>query len=88
MSDLPLAKIYFRGHNPYKFCDLSDEFIYTSSIVMVPNLKTGPMADGQGDDNARAEINRPSFVESFTLQLSRKGVPGNFGLICRMSAVL
>ena len=49
------------------------EFISSSSIVMAPDLKTRPRTDGRGDDSARTVVNRPSFVESFTLQLSRKG---------------
>ena len=49
------------------------EFIFTSSIVIAPDLKTRPRTDGRGDDSARAVVNRPSFVESFTLQRSRKG---------------
>ena len=68
------------------------EFISSSSIVMVPDLKTRPRTEGRGDDSARAVVKRPSFVESFTLQLSEKGTwrlcPDNFGLICRTSAVL
>ena len=49
------------------------DFILSNSIVMAPDLKTRPRPDGRGDDSARAVVNRPSFVESFTLQLSRKG---------------
>ena len=49
------------------------DFISFSSIVMAPALKTRPWTDGWGDDSARAVGNRPSFVGSFTLQLSRKG---------------
>ena len=49
------------------------EFISSSSIVMVSDLKTLPRTDGLGDDSARAVVNRSSFVESFTLQLSIKG---------------
>ena len=49
-----------------------DEFILSSSIVMDRDLKTRPRTDGQGDDRVMI-VNRPSFVESFTLQLSRKG---------------
>ena len=48
------------------------DFISSSSIVMVPDLKTRPRTDERGDDSARAVVNRPSIVESFTLQLSRK----------------
>ena len=49
------------------------DFISFSSIVMAPDLKIRPRTDGRGDDSARAVVSRPSFVESFTLQLSRKG---------------
>ena len=48
------------------------EFISSSSIVMAPHLKTRPRTDGWGDESALAVVNLPSFVESFTLQLSRK----------------
>ena len=65
------------------------EFISSSSIVKVPDLKTRPRTDGRSDDNARAVVNRPPFVESFTLQLSRKGALVFISLIiCRTSAVL
>ena len=40
---------------------------------MVPDLKTRPRTDGRDDDSACAVVNRPSYVESLTLQLSRKG---------------
>ena len=49
------------------------DFISSSSIVMAPDLKTRPRTDGRGNDSARAVVNRLSFVESFTLKLSRKG---------------
>ena len=48
------------------------EFIFSSSIVMAPDLKTRPRIDGRDDDNDYAVVNRPSLVESSTLQLSRK----------------
>ena len=54
-------------------CMKFHEFISSSSIVMAPDLKTRPRTNGRGDDSARAVVNRPSSVESFTLQLSRKG---------------
>ena len=40
---------------------------------MAQDLKSRPRTIGRGDDSARAVVNRTSFVESFTLQLSRKG---------------
>ena len=49
------------------------EFITPSFIVLVPDLKIRSKTDGRGDDSARAVVNRPYFVELFTLQLSRKG---------------
>ena len=49
------------------------DFISSSSIAMAQDLKTRPRTDGRGDDSARAVVNRTSFVESLTLQLSRKG---------------
>ena len=49
------------------------DIISSSSVVMAPDLKTRPRTEGRGDDSAGAEYNRPSFIESFTLQLSRKG---------------
>ena len=50
------------------------KFILSSSIAMTSDLKNPTKrTDGQGDDSARAIVKRPSFVESFTLQLSRKG---------------
>ena len=48
-------------------------FMSSSSIVMAADLKTRPTTDGRGDDSARAVVNRPFFVELFTLQLSKKG---------------
>ena len=39
-----------------------------------------PRSDGQGDGSACAVVNRQSFVETFTLQLSRKGTSCNFRL--------
>ena len=48
-------------------------FMSSNSIVMAPDLKTRPRTDGRGGDSSPAVINLPSFVESFTLQLSRKG---------------
>ena len=49
------------------------EFISSSSIIMDPDLKTRPRTDRRGDDSARVVVNRLFFVESFTLQLPRKG---------------
>ena len=49
------------------------EFISSSSIVTAPDLNTRPRTDGRGDDSAGAVFSRPYFVESFALQLSRKG---------------
>ena len=54
-------------------CMKFHEFISSCSIVMAPDLKTRPRTHGRGDDSARAVVNRPPFIESFTLQLSRKG---------------
>ena len=45
----------------------------SSSVVMAQDLKSRPKTHGRDDDSARAVVNRTSFVESFTLQLSRKG---------------
>ena len=56
-------------HLGMKFYD----FISSSSVEMAADLKTQTRTDGQGDHSARAVVNRPSFVEPFTLQLSRKG---------------
>ena len=50
-------------------CMKFHDFVSSSSIVMTPDLKTRPMTDGQDDDSARTVVNRPFFVESFTLQL-------------------
>ena len=49
------------------------DFISSTSIVMAPDLKTRPRTDGRGGERARAVVNRPSFIASVTLQLSRKG---------------
>ena len=49
------------------------EFISSIFIIMFPDLKTRPRTEGRGDDCSRGVVNRPSFVDSFTLQLSRKG---------------
>ena len=50
-----------------------DFISFSYSIVTAPDFKTRPRTDGLDDDSARTVVNRPSFVESFTLQLSRKG---------------
>ena len=66
-----------------------DEFIFTSSIVMAPDLKIRPMSDGRGD-SARAVVNRSlnRLRYNFQERAPWRLFPGNFGLICRTSAVL
>ena len=54
-------------------CMTFHEIISSSSIVMTPDIKTRPRTDGLGNDSARTLVGRPSFVESFTLKLSRRG---------------
>ena len=51
---------------------------FISSSLMAPDLKT--RTDGRGDDSARAVVKRPSFVGSFTMQLSREGTLAVFFL--------
>ena len=63
----------FRHIDTTHLCMKFHVFISSSSLVMAPGLKTRPRTDGLGDDSARAVLNRTAFVESFTLQVSRKG---------------
>ena len=48
-------------------------FISISSIVMAPDLKTRSRTDGRGNDSARAVVDRPFFVDPFSLKLSTAG---------------
>ena len=64
------------------------EFIFTSSIVMAPDLKIRPKTDGRGM-TVHPSLNHLRY----TVQLSKKRAPwrlfsGNVGLMCPTSAVL